>query len=70
MQGRDIADLKAIVKGKDVQVEALKKSLAIAQDMNAAAAREARRNRGKATRKALGWALGAFACGWLLHAAR
>lgn len=70
MQGRDITDLKAIVKGKDVQVEALRRSLAVAQDMNAAAAKEGRRNKGKATRKTLGWALGAFACGWILHEAQ
>ena len=67
LRGRDIADMKAISKAKDAQVEALKKSLAISQDMNAAAAKELRRSRGKATCKAIAWILGAFASRYILH---
>ena len=67
LRGNDVADLTGINAAKDVQVEALKKSLIMAQDMNAAAAKELRRNKGKATRKALGWILGALASGYILH---
>lgn len=67
LRGRDIADMKAISKAKDAQVEALKKSLAISQDMNAAAAKELRRNKGKATRKTIACIIGALASGYILH---
>ncbi len=70
LQGRDVADLKAIGAAKDAQVEALKKSLDIAQRMNATAAAEIRRGKGKATRKALGWIAGSLALGYILGSAR
>lgn len=70
LQGKDIADLKGIVKAKDAQVEALRKSLDIAQGMNAASAKAIRRSRGKATRKALGWIAGSLALGYILGSAR
>ena len=70
LQGKDIADLKAIMAAKDKQVEALKKSLDIAQGMNATAAAEIRRGKGKATRKALGWIAGSLALGYILGSAR
>lgn len=70
LQGRDVADMKAIGAAKDAQVEALKKSLAIAQGMNATAAAEIRRSKGKATRKALGWIAGSLALGYILGSAR
>lgn len=67
LRGNDVSDLTGINAAKDVQITALKKSLAVSQDMNAAAAKELRRNKGKATRKALGWILGALASGYILH---
>ena len=66
MQGRDLLDLKAIGSAKDTQITVLKNSLNVSQDMNAAAAKELRRNKGKATRKAIGWILGAGAVGYIL----
>ena len=70
LQGKDIADLKAIMAAKDKQVEALKKSLDIAQGMNAASAKEIRRGKGRATRKALVWSAGSLALGYILGSAR
>lgn len=64
-----MSDLTGINAAKDVQITALKKSLAIAQDMNAAAAKQIRRNKGKATRKAIGWILGAGAFAYVLGSA-
>ena len=64
---RDVSDLTERSIAQGVQVDALRKSLAISTDMNAAAAKELRRNKGKATRKALGWILVAFASGYILH---
>ena len=66
LQGRDVSDLKKISTAQGVQVDALQKSLSISQGMNAAAAKELRRNKGKATRKAIGWILGAGAVGYIL----
>lgn len=70
LQGRDVEDLKAVVAAKDAQVKALKKSLDIAQGMNATAAAEIRRGKGRATRKALGWISGSLALGYILGRAR
>ena len=67
LQGRDLLDLKAIGAAKDTQIATLKNSLNLSQDMNAAAAKELRRNKGKVTRKAIAWILGAFASGYILH---
>ena len=66
LQGRDVSDLKKISTAQGVQVDALQKSLSISQGMNAAAAKELRRSKGKATRKAIGWILGAGAVGYIL----
>ena len=62
-----MADLTGINAAKDVQIATLKNSLNLSQDMNAAAAKELRRNKGKATRKTIACIIGALASGYILH---